>query len=88
MANTLYTCGHCNEDIDEVAEEMYADDSGEYHQDCQDDYSDREQAYWGARYYAEQSPKPATDHLGYDWGDSKNSAYVEWAIDNADAGRG
>jgi hypothetical protein len=80
MNNTI-TCGHCDTAI--ADQEVYADDSGEYHQDCQDAYNEQEQRTWGAQYRA--TAKPAQDDHGYDWGDPKNSAYIEWATDQADA---
>jgi hypothetical protein len=90
MTESLYTCGHCSKTIakEEEAHEMYADDSGEYHQECQDTYSDKEQAYWLARYKAEHHTTTEDETSAYEWGDPKNPAYVEWLLDNADAGRG
>lgn len=26
-------------------------------------------------------PKPASEHLAYDWGDPKNPDYIEWLLD-------
>lgn len=27
------------------------------------------------------TPKPASEHLAYDWGDPKNPDYIEWLLD-------
>lgn len=90
MANTTL-CETCDSDIDLTHEDDYhEDESGFYHEDCYRDELEKEAAFhlgtW-KKHRAEQQEK-ALYNDAYEWGDPKNTAYVEWLIDQADAGRG
>lgn len=52
-----YVCGICDKDIViEYVDDIYADDSGEYHYDCHQDWADTESKKWAGHYYAEKRP--------------------------------
>lgn len=42
--------------------------------------SREEQTEWAKTF----PPKPAREHVAYEWGDPKNPAYVAWAIEEAE----
>jgi hypothetical protein len=80
-----YECLHCDKTIENIDELVY-DDAGEYHEDCHDDYNLQESAYWLAWYNGEKIRRGAAhapSNDGYDWGDPKNSDYIEHILDNA-----
>ena len=91
MSESTSKCGLCEKDIDTTYEDEYREDeSGIYHEDCFLEEQAKEMAYhlgtW-KQHRAEQEEK-ALYADAYEWGDPKNPAYMEWVIDNADAGRG
>ena len=56
MSEELYSCGICDKDIVlEYLDDIHADDSGEYHYDCWQDWADTEAKKWAGLYYAEKS---------------------------------
>lgn len=47
----LYSCGICEKDIVvEYLDDIYSDDSGEYHTECHDEWAENEARYWSAQY--------------------------------------
>lgn len=56
MSDDLYNCGICDKDIViEYVDDIYSDDSGEYHTECHDKWRDSEAKYWAGLYYSEKS---------------------------------
>lgn len=46
-----YSCAICDEVIViEYLDDIYQDDSGDYHYDCHSDWADTEARYWSAQY--------------------------------------
>ena len=90
MSEGTTPCELCEKDIDlSYIDDYHEDDSGFYHQECIDDYWAKEASYYLASYEAHKRSNPPVDYSdAYEWGDPKNPAYMEWVIDNADAGRG
>jgi hypothetical protein len=79
------TCEVCSEDtvdITGVEDTYHEDESGFYHYECWEKYSEQEASYYLGLYRQEKATMPAPG--GYEWGDPKNPDYVEWAIEQAD----
>ena len=75
-------CEHCQETtIDTDSGDYRQDESGYYHDECWESLTRSEMAYWLSRY----KPKPASDHLAYNWGDPKNPDYMEWLVEQVDS---
>jgi hypothetical protein len=56
MSDELYNCGICDKDIViEYLDDIYSDDSGEYHADCHQEWADNEARYWSGLYYSDSS---------------------------------
>lgn len=52
----LYVCGICRKDIViQFLDDMYEDESGEYHSECHDEWRDSEAKKWANAYYADKS---------------------------------
>jgi len=78
-----YQCEICNNTIENENEAIH-DDAGQYHEDCHDEHQIQESAYWLAWYKGEKAKSVLVDDgQGYDWGDPKNSQYLEHILDNA-----
>jgi hypothetical protein len=57
MSYPYYECGICNNKIEsEDCADAHFDDSGEYHYQCYQDWSDEQSRYWSAQYYASVNP--------------------------------
>lgn len=82
-------CDLCNNPIDvSYVDDYREDDSGIYHEDCLQEYWDKEASYYLASYMAHKRNNPRVDYSqAYEWGDPKNPEYVEWAVEQADAKR-
>jgi hypothetical protein len=75
-------CEHCRENtIDTESGDHYQDESGYYHDECQESLTQKEMDYHLSRY----TPKPASEHLAYEWGDPKNADYMEWVVEQVDS---
>jgi hypothetical protein len=56
MSYAYYECGFCEKPIElEQTLDAHFDDSGEYHYECYQDWSDKESAYWSALYHSDKS---------------------------------
>lgn len=90
MAKQEITCGLCDKEIQDTVEDMYQDDSGEYHQDCHYDATLAEQSAW-AKVFA---PKSFREHVSYDprdayeINDPKHPDFLDWADLQRDIARG
>jgi hypothetical protein len=82
-------CNLCNKPIDFTYEDDYReDDSGINHEECLNEYWEKEAGYYLSTYQAHKRANPVEDASdAYEWGDPKNAHYVAWAIENADATR-
>lgn len=82
-------CDYCSKEIEtsELDDYPVHDESGSYHAECYDKITQEEMNYWLARYKSEHQAvaSSAVDEAdGYDWGDPKNPAYMEWVLEQAD----
>lgn len=73
-------CEHCDKTIAEDAVDVEHREDGSYHYDCYIEWSEKEQSYWAGQYHS----APRAEVGGYEWGDPKNSEYVEWAVSAGD----
>lgn len=78
-------CDACDE-RDTLLVEMVTDESGTYCWECYEAYT--QESMREAMPYVRRQMAMAQDNSAYEWGDPKNTDYVEWAIEQADAKRG
>ena len=71
-----YVCGICDKDIViEYLDDIYSDDSGEYHYDCHQDWADTEAKKWAGAYRADPFKLSANEQLAaYEPGSAKHYA--------------
>lgn len=84
MSDDLYNCGICDKDIViEYVDDIYSDDSGEYHSDCHQEWADNEARYWSGQYYADPLKLTVEEQLdAYEPGSAKRYAMERELIGN------
>lgn len=84
MSDELYNCGICDKDIViEYVDDIYSDDSGEYHADCHQEWADSEARYWSASYRPDPFKLTVDEQLAaYEPGTAKRYAMEQQFIGN------
>lgn len=79
-----YTCDICDEIIViEYVDDIYQDDSGDYHYDCHQDWRDSVASYWYNLYVPEQHQLTEQEQLdAYEPGSAKRYAMEQELIGN------
>lgn len=90
MAKQDITCGLCDTVVEDTEEDLYEDESGEYHYECHHEALSKEQSKWAKVF----TPKYFAEHTGYDprdayeINDPKHPDFLEWADQQRDIARG
>lgn len=79
-------CDTCGETIVDTEHEMVADESGNYCWECYEAYI--QESMREAMPYVRRQMAMTYDNSAYEWGNYKNTEYMDWVIEQADAKRG
>lgn len=71
-----YICEMCGQNIlIEYVDDIYQDDSGDYHEECHEEWRDNEARYWAAQYKPDPFKLSASEILdAYEPGSAKRYA--------------